>query len=172
LKGTKSTLLGTADDVPFRVLSPVGQVIQSTTPTFRWKPIAGANSYEVTVTDDQLNEVASSKPLTVTEWRLPFSLKRGRVYSWQVTATKDGKKISAPVSPAPQAKFKILDASHNKELERAKEALANYHLGLGVLYVRVGLLDEAEREFLTQLKLTPGSDITQKFLESVRSAKH
>jgi hypothetical protein len=90
---------------------------------------------------------------------------------WQVTATKDGKKISAPVTPAPQAKFKILDDVHNEELLSAKRALANYHLGLGVLYARVGLLDEAEREFQAQLRATPRSEITQNFLERVRSSR-
>jgi hypothetical protein len=40
-----------------------------------------------------------------------------------------------------------------------------------VLYTRAGLLDEAEREFQTELKSNPRSAVARKLLHSVRSMK-
>lgn len=172
LTGTRDTLRGgSADGVPFPLLSPVGQVVRSHTPTFTWKPLTGATRYVVTVTDDKLNEVGTSESLTSTRWRVPVALKWGGVYSWQVTAFKDGQEVVSPVMPAPQAKFMIVDQARAEELRQVERALPNYHLGLGVLYARAGLLEDAEREFQAELKASPGSAVAQKLLESVRSMR-
>ena len=172
LRGESGSLRGgPGDGQPFLLLSPVGKVVETVGPTFRWEPLAGASSYVVTVTDDRLNEVAESGPLTKTEWRLRTPLARGGVYSWQVTALKDGQTITSPVMPAPQAKFMILDRARSEELRRVRGAAPRYHLGLGVLYARAGLLDEAEREFLALMKSNPRSDVARKLLQSVRSMK-
>lgn len=172
LHGARGTLLSdSGDGLPFHLLSPLGKVLQSSAPTFRWRPLDGASSYAVTVTDDQLNEVATSGPLTRTEWTSPMPLKRGGIYSWQVTAFKDGKEVTSPVMPAPQARFKVLDQAQHEELNLMKRAFPNNHLALGVLYTRAGLLDEAEREFQALLKTTPRSAVARKLLDSVRSMK-
>jgi hypothetical protein len=172
LRGEDGSLRGgRGDGRPFLLLSPVGKVVETTSPTFRWEPLAGASSYVVTVVGDQLNEVAESGPLTKTEWRLRKPLAQGGVYSWQVTALKDGQAITSPVMPAPQAKFMILDRARSEELRRVRGAAPHYHLGLGVLYARAGLLDEAEREFLALMKSNPRSDVARKLLQSVRSMK-
>lgn len=160
---------GAGDGRAFLLLNPVGKVIESAVPTFSWEPLAGSSSYTVTVVDAQLNEVASSGPLTKTEWRPAAPLKRGSVYSWQVTALKDGEAVTSPVMPAPQAKFLILDRASSNELKRVRNVAPRYHLGLGVLYARAGLLDEAEREFRAQLKFDPRSDTAKKLLQSLRS---
>jgi hypothetical protein len=173
LNGTSGTLLGeSGDGLSFRLLSPVGKVLQSSSPTFRWQTLEGASSYAVSIVDDKLNEVATSGPLNKTEWRAPVQLKRGGVYSWQVTAIKDGTQITSPAMPAPQAKFRILDQSVNEELKSVKRAFPNYHLGLGVLYTRAGLLDEAEREFQAELKANPRSASARNLLRSLRAIKH
>ena len=172
LRGDGGSLRGgPGDGQPFLLLSPVGKVVETVSPTFRWTPLAGASSYAVTVVGDQLNQVAESGPLTKTEWRLRTPLAQGGVYSWQVTALKDGQVITSPVMPAPQAKFMILDRAHSEELRRIRGAAPHYHLGLGVLYARAGLLDEAEREFLALMKSNPRSDVARRLLQSVRSMK-
>jgi hypothetical protein len=95
LNGTRGTLLSeSGNGLSFRLLSPVGKVLQSSSPTFRWQTLEGASSYAVSIVDDKLNEVAASGPLDKTEWRAPVQLKRGGVYSWQVTAIKDGAQIT------------------------------------------------------------------------------
>jgi hypothetical protein len=162
---------GSGDGRPFSLLSPVGKVVQSASPTFSWTPLAGATSYVVTVADDGLNEVATSGPLTKTEWSLRTPLGRGGVYSWQVSALKDGRVVTSPVMPAPQAKFIILDQAHSEELKRVRAAAPRYHLGLGVLYARAGLLEEAEREFRALVKTNPRSNIARRLLQSVQSIR-
>lgn len=172
LTGARDTLRGeAAEGVPFALLNPVGQVVRNRNPTLRWKPLTGATRYVVTVTDDKLNEVATSESLTSTQWRVPVTLKWDGVYSWQVTAFKDGQEVVSPVMPAPQARFMIVDQARAKELRQVEHALPDYHLGLGVLYARAGLLDEAEREFQAELKARPNSTVARKLLESVRAMR-
>ena len=172
LDATRGTLLGEGGDgSPFQLLSPVGKVIQNSRPTFSWKPLAGADGYVVTIADRNLDEVATSGTLTQTAWTAPKPLKRGGRYSWQVTAYKDGKAITSPVMPAPPAKFVVLDRASNEELNRVRRSLPDYHLGLGVLYARAGLLDEAEREFQAELKSNPRSTVARRLLQSLRDMK-
>ncbi|HEU4836211.1 MAG TPA: zf-HC2 domain-containing protein, partial [Pyrinomonadaceae bacterium] len=131
--------------LPFGLIAPLGQVVRSEQPAFRWQPLAGAQSYTVIVTDADLNEVATSPPLNTTEWRITKPLRCGSVYSWKVIALKDGVRITSPVMPAPQAKFKVLDRFASGALQHAENAYPNSHLMRGVLYAKAGLLDEAER---------------------------
>lgn len=172
LNAKGGTLLGDdGDSTPFALLSPVGKVIRSSRPTFRWKPLDGADSYVVAVVDRNLDEVATSGALKQTEWAVRSPLRRGAVYSWQVTAYKDGRAVTSPVMPAPPAKFMVLDRDSDAELSGARRALAGRHLELGVLYARAGLLDEAEREFEAELKSAPRSAVARKLLQSLRGMK-
>ena len=172
LTGTSDSLRGEpADGVPFPLLSPVGQVVRNRNPTLTWKPLAGASRYVVTIVDERLNEVATSGALTSPQWRVPAPLKRGGIYAWQVTAFKDGQEIVSPRTPAPQARFMILDQARAEELRQVERAFPNYHLGLGILYARAGLLDEAEREFQAELKASSNTTVARKLLESVRSMR-
>jgi len=172
LGGSAGRLLGdSGNGLPFRLLSPVGKVLLEQRPIFNWQPLAGANRYVVTIADDQLNEVATSGQLTNTNWRSSIELKQGGTYSWQVTAFKDGQRITSPVMPAPQAKFKIVDRSQREELKRMTRETPNYHLGLGVFYAQAGLLENAEREFEALSRDKSHSAIGTKFLQRVRAMK-
>ena len=173
LASPPSTLLGeSADGLPFRLIAPVGQVVRTEEPTFRWRPLAGAESYTVIVTDADLNEVATSPPLNTTEWRMSKPLKDGVIYSWQVTALKDGVRVTSPVMPAPQAKFKVIDRATSEIVQQAQRAYPTSHLTLGVLYAEAGLLDEAERELRALVRDNPRAAIAQKLLRQVQSSKN
>lgn len=172
LRGGPSVVPGSSDDgLPFRLTAPVGRAVESTRPVFRWSPLAGAESYVVTVTDADLNEVVGSGPLQTTEWRTPAALERGRTYSWQVTARKDGREIVSPALPAPQAKFRVLEQAKARELERARREFPDSHLALGVLYARAGLFVEAEREFRLLLSANPRSRVARRLLSQVSSLR-
>jgi hypothetical protein len=161
---------GQQDGLPFRLVAPLGVVVESDRPTFRWQPLAGADRYNVTVTDDNLNEVAASGPVTATSWRVPRSLARGRVYSWQVTAhKKDGQAVTSPVLPAPPAKFQVLAQKQLRELRDARKLYPDSHLTLGVLYAQAGLLDDAAREFQALARANPRSDVARKLFGEVRA---
>ncbi len=78
--------------------------------------------------------------------------------------------LARDARPASQIQ-QILDQTANEELKSLKRAFPNYHLGLGVLYARAGLLDEAEREFQAELNNNPRSTVARRLLSGVRSMK-
>ena len=158
---------GKADGVSFGLLSPIGTVIRTTRPVFRWKALEGANSYVVNVYNTRFNKVASSPRLMETHWALTSSLDPGALYIWQVTANKDGAEIKSPVQPAPEARFKVLDQFKADELDRVKRAHPSSHLVLGTLYAQAGLLEDAQKEFQALYSANPKSDVVQKLLRQV-----
>ena len=155
----------------FSVLDPVGYVLLTDRPTFRWSPMEGASAYVVEVYDDGFNLVASSPPLNGRSWAAAQTLPRGKVYSWQVKAVKDGQEVKAPRPPAPQAKFRVLDRAKADEVARAKRAYPSSHLTLALLYAEAGLLKEAEQELRLLQKANPGSEIARSLLRQVQALR-
>jgi hypothetical protein len=155
----------------FSVIDPVGIVLLSDRPTFRWSPLEGATGYIVEVYDDKLKQVLISPQLTDTSWRAPQSLERGGIYSWQVTASKGGEEFSSPRPPAPPAKFRILDQTLANEIVQARRAYASSHLTMALVYTQAGLLDEAEREFRALQKANPNSAISRRLLASAQAMR-
>ena len=155
----------------FDILEPRGQVVASDRPTFRWRALEGASSYTVKVFDQDFNLVTESPALNTNAWRAGKPLARGAVYAWQVTALKNGEEVKAPRPPAPQARFKVLDGGAAAELQMAQRQEPASHLTLGVLYARNGMLDEAERELRTLLQANPQSEVAQKLLAEVQTAR-
>jgi hypothetical protein len=152
----------------FKLLAPVGVVIESAQPNLRWSALEGARSYTVTVYDSSLTEVAASDPLTTTRWSVPTALARGRTYVWQVRAVKDGGEVVAPPPAAARVKFKVLEQAKVEEVERARRSHAKSHLVMGLVYAEAGLLDEAAREFDALLRDNPKSPIARRLLRSLR----
>ena len=152
----------------FSLIEPVGKVLMTDHPTFRWSPMEEATVYVVEVYDSKFNLVAASPELTNHSWTAP-TLSRGKVYGWQVKATKDGQEFTSPRPPAPQAKFRILDQAKANELAKAKRAYPSSHLALGLLYAEAGLLREAEQELRMLQKANPGSEIARSLLRQVQA---
>jgi anti-sigma factor RsiW len=170
LGGRAGTLMGGGTSgVSFPVLSPVGKMLRSDHPVFRWGRLEGATDYSVKVYDANLRKVAASPQLSVTEWRPAQPLARGGVYIWQVTATKDGAEVISPVAPAPEARFRVLDEARAAELDQAEQKYAESHLTLGILYARAGLLEDAEREFQALVKANPHSPLARKLLRDAQA---
>ena len=166
-----STLMGSNNQPKFSVLEPTGSVSLTDRPAFRWSAMEGATGYVVEIYDDQFKLAASSPQLTNRSWTIPQPLPRGKVYSWQVKAIKDGQEITWPRPPAPQAKFRILDQSKANELARARRAYSSSHLTLGLLYADAGLLREAEHEFRLLLRANPNSPLARTLLRQVQSLR-
>ena len=155
----------------FSVIEPVGKVMLSDRPMFRWSQLHGATGYVVEVYDEQFRPVATSLQLTSDSWTAQQPLERGRIYSWQVKAIKDGLEFKSPRPPAPQAKFRILDEAKTNELAQARLAYASSHLTLGLLYVQAGLLDEAEQELRALQKNNPDAPTVRRWLASVEAMR-
>ena len=153
------------------MLDPVGGVLLTDRPTFRWSALEGASAYVVEVYDDAFNLVASSPQLTAPRWAASQTLPRGRVYSWQVRAVKDGRETKSPRPPAPQAKFRVLDRAKADELARARRAYPSSHLTLGLLYADAGLLKEAEQELRLLQKANPDSALARSLLRQVQALR-
>jgi hypothetical protein len=166
-----STLMGSNNQSEFSVLEPTGSVSLTDRPAFRWSEMEGATGYVVEVYDDQFKLAASSPQLTNRSWTIPQPLPRGKVYSWQVKAIKDGQEITSPRPPAPQAKFRVLNAAKANEIARAKRAYSSSHLTLGLLYADAGLLKEAEHEFRLLLRANPNSSLARTLLRQVQSLR-
>ena len=156
----------------FSVINPVGKVMLSDRPTFHWSPLEGATGYVVEVYDDKPSQVLISSQLTDTSWTAPQSLKRGGIYSWQITAIKGGEEFSSPRAPAPLVKFRILDENLADEIAQARRDYAYSHLTLALVYTRAGLLDDAEREFRALQKANPDSTIPRRLLADLKAIRH
>jgi len=167
MRGTSVQLLGgQREPNAFSLLSPVGKVVQTARPSFRWQNLAGASNYYLAIYDASMKKVAASAALSGTEWTPEQELERGQLYLWQVRAIKEGQEYFAPAPSAPDAKFRILGRSQAEELERVKNAQPS-HLALGVLYAQAGLLEEASQEFQALYAANPHSPVAQKLLQSV-----
>jgi len=168
LIGKSGVLMGPADEGhPIALLGPVGTVVMSDHPVFRWRALDGADGYVVKIYDADFNEVAASPRLSGTIWTATAPLQRGRTYSWQVTARVDGKKVMSPVKPAPDARFLVVSQANANDLIHAKTLGGNSHLTLGILYAQAGLLDDAERELQVLVRANPQSSLAQKLLRSI-----
>jgi hypothetical protein len=153
----------------FRIVSPVGKVVGTDAPTFRWRSVPGAGSYVLEVFDQDFNKVASSGELKSTSWQQ--KLDRGKTYSWQVTARKDGEILKAPQRPQPDARFRVLDRKTADELSALRRNNPGSHFVLGVAYANAGLIDEAIREFEMLSRQNPGKELPKKMLRQLRSAR-
>ncbi len=162
---------GSSEGVAFTLISPVGTNILTERPTLRWNAIKGANQYLVVVYDENFNRVTASQPLINTSWTVPDTLQRGTTYIWQVSAMVNGREVKSPVPPAPEAKFKVLEQTKANSLSQLKKSSANSHLATGLIYVREGLLDEAEREFESLMQDNPKSAVARKLFNQVKALR-
>lgn len=172
-EGEGDTLMGSGGTAgaSFALRRPVGKVVRETKPAFSWSPLAGAKSYTVSVVDSKFRAVAQSRTLSQPSWTTDVQLARGAVYSWQVTATMDdGTEVTSPAAPAPQARFRVLDADANDRLTRLEKAAPNSRLARGIAYAQAGLLDEAEAELKELLKDNPRSQVARDLLRSLRQS--
>lgn len=158
----------TGDGVPFALIEPLAKTIESDRPKFRWQPVAGALSYQVTIYASNYQEVIKSEPLTVAEWSVPQALERGRIYIWEVAARTDGRELVSHQAPAPPARFKVLDRARAQELASVRRRFPDSHLMRGLSYARAGLLAEAEVELRALAAANKDSAIARKLLQAVK----
>jgi hypothetical protein len=130
-----------ADVPPMPDMRPLGEVVESDRPTFRWPETSGA-TYTVLV-GEKGRVVAQSSPLTTNTWRSETPLPRGRTYSWQVEARRGEETSMFPAPPAAMARFHVLEARLKAQLDAARRAVPGDDLLLGIIAARAGLRDTA-----------------------------
>jgi len=95
-----------AEHAGIRSLLPAGQALPRQAAVLRWSPVSGATSYDVQVSTDDLQPVATAKGQTATEYRLAESalaaLPPGTRLVWQVDAIRpDGTRETSPTFTTP-----------------------------------------------------------------------
>jgi hypothetical protein len=170
LTGSRETLMsGTPSRVvDFAPVSPLATATLSDRPTFSWRPLAGADSYVVTVFDEQSNEITRSSPLAQPTWVPDRPLPRERTYVWQVAALRNGQTVVTPVAPMPPAKFHVVDAHTADVVERAHAEWPDSHVLLGILDMNAGIVDDAIRQFEQVGPTQQGADLARRSLDRLR----
>jgi hypothetical protein len=110
LRPQAGVLLGDSETAPFRVLAPVATLVADDRPSFRWEPLPAATAYRVEIFDPEFAPVASGNTGS-TDWTPPQPLPRGAILRWRVIARTAAGEVSTPVPPAPEARFRVLDAA-------------------------------------------------------------
>lgn len=146
----------------FAVLAPVGIVVESDRPTFQWSAHKDARNYRVKVYDNKFQLAAESPELKTLSWVTSKPLERGKFYSWKVDAITATETITAPLLPAPEAKFKVLEQKKLEELEQIQTQAADSHLLKAIAYTEAGLIQEAAKELEELRKANPDSLFVRK----------
>jgi hypothetical protein len=152
-------------------LSPIATIVRTTRPVFRWSPHPGARGYVVTIYGPDFDQVMSSPALTETTWTAAAALKQGITYQWQVTADTSEGPVRAPAPPAPDARFRVIDAAAGKTLARDLARAGSSKLLKGLLLAQAGVLDEAEQTFEALRAENPDSKRVADLLVRVRERR-
>ncbi|QQS46725.1 MAG: zf-HC2 domain-containing protein [Acidobacteriota bacterium] len=170
LSGKSAALMG---DQPgtFRLISPVGRIVDSVRPVFRWQSMTGAAGYTVSIYDPEYREVAVSPVISETHWTPELNLRRGQTYLWQVTARLEDREVRAPAPNQPEAMFRVLDGYWAGRIAEARGNYPGSRLLLGSIYAKAGMIEEAERELRELVKSNPESDFARRLLDEVIEAR-
>jgi hypothetical protein len=171
LPGRRESLMGGAPAPPLRVQAPVATAIATDRPTFEWTPVSGRSRYAVAVFTEDLRPVVRSPGLAGTSWTPDQPLERDRTYVWQVTAEQEGRTITVPAPPEPQAKFRVLDQQTASLLERTAAEYPTAHLLLGILYANAGVRREAETHLREVAPDDPHATVARRTLERMRAVQ-
>jgi len=166
LGATELTVRREEEEGSVPLLTPVGTVVYSNTPVFRWKAISNADGYRVQVRDSRQNPVESSPVVTGTSWKSTAILRRGATYVWQVVTIVGGVEVEESPLDVSQARFKVLDEPHLRQLELVH---AEDHFARGILLAHSGVLDEAAQEFLAVAPSDPNHAIAARFEQEARA---
>lgn len=152
---------------PLEVLTPVGEAVAVTRPTFHWRGKRGA-TYVVHVYERD-EKVFESTPVERTSWQAPRALPHGHTYAWQVEERRaDGSSAWAPVPPNGPALFEIAAPADRAAIEEAARKHPDDHLLLAVLYARAGALTPARESLERYIASTnpPNADSLRASLEA------
>ena len=150
---------GNAAPPPFAPLGPLNVRVLSDRPVFTWQPYAGAEHYQVLVTNENFDPLARSGMIAVTAWQPEKALPRGVRLLWQVRAWRGGEMVSAPAPPAPPARFEIAGEQIAAWIEQVRSAPQPSHLLAAVLCAQAGLREEAARELEALARENPDSKL-------------
>jgi len=104
--GPRESTYRNVEQTEVRSLLPEGQALSQQDAMLRWSPVPGATSYDVQVSTEDLQVVATAQGQTATEYRIPAGnlagFGPGTRLLWQVDAVfPDGTRQSSPTFTTP-----------------------------------------------------------------------
>jgi hypothetical protein len=104
--GPQESTYRNVEQTEVRSLLPEGQALSRQNSVLRWTPVPGATSYDVQVSTEDLQVVATAQGQTATEYRVPegnlAGFAPGTKLLWQVDAVfPDGSRQSSPTFTTP-----------------------------------------------------------------------
>jgi hypothetical protein len=136
-------------EVPVWPDQPVGEIVLSERPEFRWSAVKAQN-FRVEIFDSNSRPVAASGFLSEWHWRSSNSLRRGALYSWTLSAAVKGTRAVVPPSPEPQWKFRVASSAEEGEFMRVLSMPRRSELLTAITAARLGFRIEA-REAIGRL---------------------
>ena len=151
----------------FSLIAPIHTRVIPDRPVFTWQSYPGASAYQVLVTNENLDPLARSGRMAVTEWQPGSPLPRGVILLWQVRAWRGGEMVSAPAPPAPPARFEIAGERIAARLEQLRKSPRPSHLLMAVICAREGLRDETAKEMQSLARENPDSALVRSLRTSL-----
>jgi hypothetical protein len=148
------------------VIEPLGIVVESDRPHFRWRASGDLARFEIAVLD-AAGRVIARGTTNEHEWQPATALPRGGTYAWQVRAKTGSEEIVAPPPDEAEARFGVLAADIVDAIVAAR-GRGEGHVVVGLLYFRGGAIAEARREFEIVAAENPASPIAQRLLASTK----
>jgi anti-sigma factor RsiW len=164
LSGSAETQRGPSGDRELSLREPVGVVVESDRPNFRWSSTLHDAHYELAVFDEA-GHVVVRGATRESEWQPSTPLQRDATYLWQVRAATAGREVIGPAPDQPEARFAVLRADLAAQIAAARQRNEG-HLVLGVLYFRGGAIADARKEFEALKAENPGSDVARRLVAS------
>jgi hypothetical protein len=138
----------------------LGVVVPDQKPTLRWGPVRGVKT--VVVSTSSGVRVVGSGDLTGNDWQVPIALDRGLVYRWRLEA--NGLLIG-------EGEFEVLSESASRDWSEAQVKYAGSHLLLGAMAQHLGMLDEAQREYVALQLEMPQSETAARMLRNLAAIR-
>lgn len=168
LAAPPGTLLGPSKPDEFAPLGPLSAIVYTDRPEFRWQALAGATAYEVQIFDSGFRQLDSSGKIRQTSWTPVRPLPRGGLYQWQVIAYRGDDTVRTPTPPAPDARFRILNAQTFEKVEAARTGAQPAHLLAAILLAKAGMKEEARKELESLAAENPDSQLVKEITDKLQ----
>ncbi len=156
---------GPDPSILIQLAGPVNTAVENRKPVLEFRPLPGAAHYRLTLELADATEIAPSlRQVSPTQWQPAAPLQPGKLYQWSVTAQRGDQVVRSPM-----ANFYVLSDAQKQELESERKRTGGSSLALGALYARLGIMDEAARQFQSILKADPKNSVARRWLNEIPS---
>jgi hypothetical protein len=133
-------------------------------PKLSWQAVPGIDSYEISIFDANDTQIGGIDAVSGTSWSVP-NLAKGRIYKWQVSASKSGLETDV-TRYIGQGSFYLISSPEEARIDRARDAIEK-----GRALAEAGLIREAAIEFRRIKTSDPNSKIARAYLRQLAVSK-